>query len=171
MSNLDKIKEANAKRNSPAKPEGSVLDKIKEANAKRLSGSRKKFGQTHVFLIGPDYDEGGECKNPLYDGHSRYDVWLKDYGPGFVVACRQSNRALDDDELKEYIIIDHSGTRGEWDIDKIANNFDIPDLEDWGFDIPISDFVPPDIFPEYDESIADEVEYNECPECGHRWPK
>jgi hypothetical protein len=32
--------------------------------------------------------------------------------------------------------------------------------------------IPPDIeFPEYDESIADEVEYLECPECGHRWPK
>lgn len=31
---------------------------------------------------------------------------------------------------------------------------------------------PPDVeFPEYDESIADEVEYLECPECGHRWPK
>ena len=26
-------------------------------------------------------------------------------------------------------------------------------------------------FKEYDESIADEVEYNECPECGHKWPK
>lgn len=25
------------------------------------------------------------------------------------------------------------------------------------------------IFPEYDESIADEVEYLECPECGHKW--
>ena len=24
---------------------------------------------------------------------------------------------------------------------------------------------------EYDESIADEVEYLECPECHHRWPK
>lgn len=26
-------------------------------------------------------------------------------------------------------------------------------------------------FPEYDESIADEVEFLECPECGHKWPK
>ena len=26
-------------------------------------------------------------------------------------------------------------------------------------------------FPEYDESIADDVEYLECPECGHKWPK
>jgi len=32
--------------------------------------------------------------------------------------------------------------------------------------------IPLDIeFPEYDESIADEVEYLECPECGHKWPK
>ena len=29
----------------------------------------------------------------------------------------------------------------------------------------------PDAFPEYDESVADGVEYNECPECGHKWPK
>lgn len=27
------------------------------------------------------------------------------------------------------------------------------------------------IFPEYDESVADEVEYLECPECQYRWPK
>lgn len=32
--------------------------------------------------------------------------------------------------------------------------------------------VPPNVdFPEYDESVADSVEYLECPECGHRWPK
>jgi len=26
-------------------------------------------------------------------------------------------------------------------------------------------------FPEYDESVANEVEYITCPECGHRWPR
>lgn len=32
--------------------------------------------------------------------------------------------------------------------------------------------IPPDVeFREYDESVADDVEYLECPECGHRWPK
>lgn len=31
-------------------------------------------------------------------------------------------------------------------------------------------FLAPD-FKEYDESVENEVEYNECPECGHRWPK
>ena len=32
--------------------------------------------------------------------------------------------------------------------------------------------MPPDVeFPEYDESIADDVEYLTCPKCGHKWPK
>jgi len=32
--------------------------------------------------------------------------------------------------------------------------------------------VPPDIeFPEYDETVEDEVEYISCPECGHKFPK
>ena len=32
--------------------------------------------------------------------------------------------------------------------------------------------VPPDVdFKEYDESVADEVEYCECPACGHKFPK
>jgi len=32
--------------------------------------------------------------------------------------------------------------------------------------------VAPEVdWKEYDESAADDVEYNECPECGHKWPK
>lgn len=32
--------------------------------------------------------------------------------------------------------------------------------------------IPPNVdFPEYGEDAADGVEYLQCPECGHRWPK
>lgn len=32
--------------------------------------------------------------------------------------------------------------------------------------------MTPDVeFKEYDESVADDVEYCECPNCGHKWPK
>ena len=32
--------------------------------------------------------------------------------------------------------------------------------------------VPPNVdFKEYDENVADEVEYLTCPQCGHKWPK
>jgi hypothetical protein len=31
--------------------------------------------------------------------------------------------------------------------------------------------VPPDVeFKEYGEDAADDVKYNQCPECGHKWP-
>lgn len=32
--------------------------------------------------------------------------------------------------------------------------------------------IPPNVeFKEFDESVADTVEYHECPNCGHKWPK
>ena len=31
--------------------------------------------------------------------------------------------------------------------------------------------IPEVNFAEYDESVADEVEYLQCPRCGHKWPK
>ena len=55
-------------------------------------------------------------------------------------------------------------------------------LQEMDFDISVIGFGedeinrllqdPADIeFPEYDESLADSVEYLECPSCGHKWPK
>ena len=31
--------------------------------------------------------------------------------------------------------------------------------------------VPDVAFKEYDESVADDVQYCECPKCGHKFPK
>ena len=49
------------------------------------------------------------------------------------------------------------------------------DLEMTGFDLgEIGDLINPipDInFPEYNESVKDEVKYSECPKCGYKWPK
>ena len=62
---------------------------------------------------------------------------------------------------------------GSWDTDILANNWEVDDLLDWGFDereLELDGLIFPE-FKEYDESIADEVEFNECPECGHKWPK
>ena len=64
---------------------------------------------------------------------------------------------------------------GEWDFEALKG-WDTDRLLEWGFSAeelePITPFDPDSIeFPEYDESVADEVEYIECPECGHKWPK
>ena len=71
---------------------------------------------------------------------------------------------------KANIVANKAG--GTWDFDTLANDFEMADLLEWGFEEgELVGWAVPDEFPEYDESVADEVEYLECPECGHKWPK
>jgi ParB-like chromosome segregation protein Spo0J len=59
----------------------------------------------------------------------------------------------------------------------LATLEELPGLDGTGFDLGDIEEIrghqgPPDVeFPEYDESIEDDVEFSECPECGHKFPK
>jgi hypothetical protein len=66
-----------------------------------------------------------------------------------------------------------------WDVEVLAG-LDAADLEGLWTSQELSDLgqqwadeqkVPDVQFKEYDESVANEVEYLTCPECGHKWPK
>lgn len=86
---------------------------------------------------------------------------------------------------KANIIANKAG--GVWDIETLLSDFEREGLLAWGFsDEELDDLAealsaeylinselpePPDEWPEYDESAADDVEFLECPECGHKWPK
>lgn len=50
---------------------------------------------------------------------------------------------LSEDQQKEFLIKDNLGY-GQWDWDMIANEWDLPLLEDWGIDLP--DIVDPEQF-------------------------
>ena len=43
---------------------------------------------------------------------------------------------LTEKQQREFIIKDNVGF-GEWDWDEIANNFETPELNDWGLDLPV----------------------------------
>lgn len=75
------------------------------------------------------------------------------------------------------------GDKSTWDletlkalVDSIDPDLDLPTgfadgeieamLEAAGINAPL-----PEDWKEYGEDAADDVEYLECPECGHRWPK
>lgn len=58
---------------------------------------------------------------------------------------------LTEDQQKEFLIKDNLGY-GEWDWDMIANEWDLPLLEDWGMDLPT--IVDPEQFGD-DFSLAD----------------
>ena len=139
--------------------------KIENAQAKRLQESFKEFGQPEQIVIGPD--------NELYNGHQRLKSWLSEFGD-IEIDVRVSSRPLTEKEREKLTVYLHKGTVGEFDFDILDAEFEADDLQEWGFkpfEIGMGDEELPGTFPEYDESIADDVEMVTCPHCGQEFPK
>lgn len=70
---------------------------------------------------------------------------------------------LSEDQQKEFLIKDNLGY-GEWDWDMIANEWDLPLLEDWGMDLP-TDFTTQEELEavEDDFDVPDEVQTDIVP--------
>lgn len=82
-----------------------------------------------------------------------------------------------DAEAKELGVADNRASEVglEWSAEVLASFQDEGlDLEQFWFPdelAAIAEQVPDVEFPEYTESVEDEVQYCECPSCGHRFPK
>lgn len=125
--------------------------------------------QDGVILAGnKTYDRAVELGIPVQEIES-------DGTTLFVI--KRTDLAYDDPRAKELAIADNrsSETGLEWDADALTVLADDGvDLSQFWFEDELSevlDVVPDVEFPEYTESIEDEVKYCECPECGHRFPK
>lgn len=160
----DKITWSNEKRKlSELVPWERNPRQITDKQAKRLEESFEQFGQVEIIAIGPE--------NQIYNGHQRLKVLSQKYGSNYEVDVRVASRALTEKEREKLTIFLHKGAAGDWNFDVLANEFELDDLLDWGFeekDFELN-FAPE--AKEYDELIADEVEMIECPNCGHRFPK
>lgn len=99
---------------------------IKSDQARRLAESFDTFGQVETIAIGPD--------NEVYNGHQRLNVLLAKHGRDYVVECRQASRALTEKEREKLTVFLHKGAAGEWDFDILANEFEVDDLLEWGFE-------------------------------------
>jgi len=101
---------------------------IRKEQAGRLADSLDEFGQVQAIAIGPD--------NEIYDGHQRKNVWaaLDRYGPDYEVDVRVASRPLTEKEREMLVVYLHRGAHGEWDFDILANEFEVDDLLEWGFD-------------------------------------
>lgn len=151
---------------------------ISRAHAKRLLETWEQLGQFQTLAIGPD----GE----VYDGHQRLSVLKAAYGGEYVVQVLRSSRALTEQERERIVVLAHVGTTGQFNWDELANwdagtlqtlGMDAEALATWNTDaaalreiLELDGGALPE-FKEYDEDVADEVEYVTCPHCGHRWPK
>lgn len=99
---------------------------IRTDQARRLAQSFDEFGQVETLAIGPN----GE----VYNGHQRLNVLMKQHGPEFEVEVRVASRELTEKEREKLTVFLHKGAAGEWNFDTLANEFDVDELIEWGFD-------------------------------------
>jgi DNA modification methylase len=95
------------------------------------------------------------------------------YGADYEVDVRVASRALTEKEREKLTIFLHKGAAGDWDFDVLANNFELDDLLNWGFDKKELDIdlwagdVPEDVEPQIDK--AEELREKWQVQTGQLW--
>jgi len=123
---------------------------IKVDQADRLAESFDEFGQVETIAIGP--------RNEIYNGHQRLNVLAARHGKDYEVDVRVASRALTEKEREKLTIFLHKGAAGDWNFDLLANEFELDDLLDWGFDPKELDLdlwageAPEDVEPQIDKA-------------------
>ncbi len=124
---------------------------------RHLRTSIDKFGLAEKIIINTD--------NTIIGGHQRISI-LKSMKEK-EVECWVPERQLNDHEAEE-LCIRLNRNHGEFDFDILANQFDIPDLLEWGFsvdDLDMGDFEEI----ESEESKDKKKKLTTCPQCGHEF--
>lgn len=99
---------------------------IKQKQAERLVDSVETFGQVETLAI--------DCDNNILNGHQRYSVLAGQYGMDYEVDVRVASRPLTERERQQLTVYLHKGATGDFDMDLLANTFELDDLLAWGFD-------------------------------------
>ena len=138
---------------------------ITKDQAKRLVESFDEFGQVETIAIGPN--------NEVYNGHQRLNVLKDKYGEDYEVEVRVSSRELTEKQREKLTVYLHKGAAGVWDFDTLANEWELDDLLDWGFDKHELDLdlwaseAPEDVEPQIDK--AEELREKWGVETGQLW--
>ena len=110
-----------------------------------LDKSIEAIGMAQPININPD--------GTILSGHARV-LKLKQKGIK-EVEVYIPNRDLDEKEQEQVLVRMNANTAGEWDIDKLANEFELPDLAEWGLEIPDIELSLPQIETEGDDDIPE----------------
>jgi hypothetical protein len=164
---------------SAIEPDSRNANRHTERGTYMLNKSMEKFGFLEPGVL--------DASNNVIGGNNRLlaaaDVLDPDGAivididgtkPVFV---RRKDLSLDTPQGREAAIaLNRTAQVGiEFDADVIGADIGAGvDLGDWFQPFELEALMgqaPPDDWREYDESAADDVEFNECPNCGHKWPK
>lgn len=137
---------------------------LSEKEFKQLKTSLDKFGMIDKPIVNAD------SANTIIGGHQRKHV-LEATGVK-ECECWIPDRELSDKEVEELNIRLNKNT-GSWDFDTLANEFELDDLLDWGFDKGELDLdlwadeAPEDVEPQIDK--AEELRVKWGVETGQLW--
>ena len=124
---------------------------IKDLKFKKLVKSIKEFPE--MLKLRPIVvDE----KNIILGGNMRYKACIE-AGLKEIYVIQADD--LSEDQKKEFIIKDNVGF-GEWDWDVLANQWELPKLEDWGLDVQVD---------EEKEKIEGEITFSEFLDESHNY--
>jgi len=113
---MRKIKDLKEHQKNPRKITKEQMEKLKQ--------SLKSFNYVETIVINLD--------NTILAGHMRVRA-MKALGRGKEeIEVRVPNRQLTEKEAEEYLIRSNKNT-GEWDWDRLANEWEVNDLFSWGF--------------------------------------
>ena len=97
---------------------------LSEKEFKQLKTSLDKFGMIDKPIVNAD------SAHTIIGGHQRLRVLRSENQKS--VECWYPSRELDEKEVEELNIRLNKNT-GSWDLDVLANEFELPDLVEWGF--------------------------------------
>jgi len=137
---------------------------LSEKEFKQLKTSLDKFGMIDKPIVNAD------SLHTIIGGHQRKHVL--EAGGAKEVECWIPDRELSDKEVEELNIRLNKNT-GSWDFDVLANEFELDDLLEWGFDKGELDLdlwaneAPEDVEPQIDK--AEELRIKWGVETGQLW--
>ena|SRR5258706_12446094 len=139
---------------SDLKPHPKNPRRLSKHDAEHLEKSLERFGLIDKPIINPD--------GLIIGGHQRISILKRKKGQ--EIDCWVPDRTLDEKEVEE-LNIRLNRNVGEWDWEILANEFDLKELDDWGFtDTDLCIYSEDGI----DENETEEKKKKEktCPHCG-----
>lgn len=139
------------------KPHPKNPRQLSKDQARQITASLETFGMIEKPIINQD--------NTIIGGHQRITILKKE---GLKeIECWVPERLLEEKEVNELCIRLNKNT-GEFDFDVLANEWEITDLINWGFDPDDLDMGDIDKIDSEDKP-SKENKLKMCPQCGHEF--
>lgn len=126
----------------------------------RLDKTINKFGLIDKPILNKDFT--------IIGGHQRIKILTKRKQVG--VECWMPDRMLDEKEVEE-LMISLNLNQGQWDIDRLANEFEPVDLLEYGFSekLLLDTYSNEKTEEATEEKKTAAKKKKECPSCGHNF--